>query len=81
MAKPVTIRRHAILKRHYRRAVAAAPDFHTMTHSEQWALLRNEVVANFTPGPKNLLEIMDSRESRRDVVLAALEEARQMYPR
>jgi hypothetical protein len=79
--KPVSIRRHAILKRHYKRAVAAAPDFHSLSSTAQWALLRDQVQADITPAGPTLLEILDSRASRRDEVIAALEEGRQAHSR
>lgn len=79
-ARPV-IRKHAILKRHYRRAVAATPTFHTLGADVQWALLRDEVQADSTPAGAGLLEIMKKREARRDEVLAALEEGRQAHLR
>ncbi len=71
-----TIRRHAIFKREYRRVVAASADFHNMTPAAQWALLRGEVLAGTPEGGNALLDMLDSRESRRDEVLAGLEEAR-----
>ena len=48
MAQPVAIRRHAILKRHYRRAVASTSNFHDLDQSRQWALLRDQVEADST---------------------------------
>jgi len=78
---PPTIRRHAIFKRHYRRAVAASPEFHNLEFSARWALLRAQVVADVTPSGVTLLQTLDSRESRRDEVLTKLEEARQTYAR
>jgi len=80
-AKPLGIRRHAILKHHYRRAVAATPDFHNLNTVSQWALLRAQVQADGTAAGSTLLGVMDSREPRRDEVLAALEEGRQTHPR
>jgi hypothetical protein len=71
------IRRHAIFKREYRRAARAA-DFHTLTSAAQWALLRAEVLAGAPDGKSSLLEILDSRESRRDEVLARLEAAHRL---
>jgi hypothetical protein len=76
-AKPVSIRRHAILKHPYRRAVRSSPDFHTLTAAGQWDLLRAEVQLDTTPAGVSLLEILNSREPRRDEVLAALEGAHQ----
>jgi hypothetical protein len=77
--RPVSIRRHAILKRPYRRAVAATADYHQRSHVEQWALLRAQVQADTTPTGPGLLEILDRRAPRRDEVLAALEEGRQAH--
>jgi hypothetical protein len=74
--KPVRIRKHAILKRHYRRAVAATPQFHQLDTTRQWAVLREHVDADPTPLGTTLKMIMDSRAARRDEVLAALEQAR-----
>ena len=76
-AKPVSIRRHAILKHQYRRAVRSTPDFHNLNAAGQWALLRAEVVSDTTPAGVSLLEILNSREPRREEVLAALEGAHQ----
>ena len=76
MPRPATLRKHAILKRHYRRVVAATPDFQTMNATTQWAALRNEVKADPASGPSGLLDILDSREPRHQEVLAALEEGR-----
>lgn len=76
MPRPVSHRRHAILKHHYRRTVAAAPDFATLPPTGQWALLREQVKNDATSGPSGLLDILDSREPRRDEVLEALEEGR-----
>jgi hypothetical protein len=81
MARPVALRKHAILKHHYRRAVAATPDFQTLNSPGQWAVLRDQVKADPTSGASGLLDILDSRESRRDEVLAALEEGRVAPPR
>lgn len=74
--KPRSIHRHAILKHPYRRAVASTPDFHNLDGSGQWAALREQVIADTAAGADSLLDIMDSRASRRDEVLAALEDAR-----
>jgi hypothetical protein len=80
-AQRVSIRRHAILKNHYRRAVKATTAFHTLSMAGQWALLREQVEADPTPAGLSLLDVMDSREPRRDEVLAALEESRQLFSR
>ena len=74
---PVAHRRHAILKHHYRRVVAATPGFHDLDLTAQWQLLRNQVQVDPAPRPPQLLAIMDSREPRREEVIAALEQARQ----
>jgi len=81
MSPRIVIRRHAILKRHYRRAVKATPGFHELNAVGQWANLREQVKADTSPTGEKLLGIMDSRESRRDEVLAALEEGRQAHQR
>ena len=73
---PTAIRRHAIFKRQYRRVVAAASNFHNMTPAAQWTLLRAQVVAEAAVGHSALIDMLDSRESRRDEVLAKLEEGR-----
>lgn len=78
---PTSIRRHAIFKRHYRRAVKASPEFHSLEPSARWALLRAQVIADVTPGAATLLQTLDNREPRRDEVLAKLEEARQTFLR
>jgi len=75
--KPVEIRKHAILKHHYRRAVQATPQFHQLDAIGQWAVLRQQVEADTTAIAATLLKIMDSREARRVEVLSALEDARQ----
>lgn len=75
--KPVEIRKHAILKNHYRRAVQATPQFHQLDALGQWAVLRQQVEADTTAIAGTLLKIMDSREARRVEVLSALEDARQ----
>lgn len=75
--KPLGIRRHAIFKNSYRRTVASTPDFHNFTASRQWAALRAQVIADTAAGKADLLEVMESREARRDEVLEALEDARQ----
>ena len=74
---PVAHRRHAILKHHYRRVVAATPGFHELDVSAQWQLLRNQVQVDPAPHTRELLVIMDKREPRREEVIAALEQARQ----
>jgi hypothetical protein len=76
MSKPVAIRRHAILKHHYRRAVAGTPNFHDLDGRHQWAALREQVVNDAAPRPSDLLAILDSREPRRDEVLSALKVGR-----
>jgi len=73
--KPVAIRKHAFLKRHYRRAVNGTPQFHQLDSIGQWAVLRKEVQGDETPSGLTMLKIMDSREARRDEVLRALEQA------
>ena len=73
--KPIVIRKHAILKHHYRRATKATPRFHELDSVDQWALLRKQVEDDVTPMGVTLLKIMDNREGRRDEVLRALEEA------
>ncbi len=80
-AQRVSIRHHAILKNHYRRAVLASPGFHDLSLAGQWQLLRGEVEADTTLAGLSLLDILNSREPRRDEVLAALEEARQAHSR
>jgi hypothetical protein len=77
MSTPVAISKHAILKRHYRRAVKATPQFHQLDAIGRWAVLRQQVEADATPMGATLLKIMDSRDGRRDEVLSALEDARQ----
>lgn len=74
-SKPVVIRKHAILKYHYRRAVEATPRFHELDPSNQWAVLRKEVEEDSTAMGATLLKIMDNRHERRDEVLSALEKA------
>ena len=73
--KPVAIRKHAILKLHYRRAVAATPRFHELDSSMQWATLRKHVEEDRSERGATLLKIMDNREQRQEEVLSALEEA------
>jgi hypothetical protein len=73
---PIVIRKHAILKRHYRRAVRATPQFHELDAVSQWAVLRRQVEQDVTPTGARLLTIMDAREARREEVLKALEQAR-----
>jgi hypothetical protein len=77
MQKPRVIRRHAIFKRQYRRVVAATSEFHTMPAAAQWSLLRAQLVTEAAAGQSSLVEVLDSRSSRRDEVLAGLEDARQ----
>jgi hypothetical protein len=72
----VPVRRHAIFKRQYRRVVAAAPDFHHLTPAAQWALLRTQLIAEAATGEPSLVDVLDSRESRRDEVLTELEVGR-----
>ena len=76
-SQPVAIRKHAILKHHYRRAVQATPRFHQLDAVEQWVVLRQQVEADTAAIAVTLLKIMDSREARREEVLTALENARQ----
>ena len=76
MAAPVAIRRHAILKQQYRRAVALTPDFQDLDLGRQWALLRDQVLVDSTPAGARLLDIFNSRQPRQAQVIAALEEAR-----
>jgi hypothetical protein len=75
MKKPVAIRRHAILKRPYRRAQQSTPEFRTLTPAAQWAVLRTVMQADTTAAGAALLDVFDSRAARRDEVLAALEAA------
>ena len=77
--KPVALRKHAILKHHYRRAVKATPQFHDLDESRRWAVLRSQVESDVTPTGATLLKIMDTREARRHEVLTALEAARQAH--
>jgi hypothetical protein len=74
--RSIEVRRHAIFKHHYRRAVAATNDFHDMTPVARWALLRAQLVAEAATGVSQLVDVLDSREPRRDEVLAKLEEGR-----
>jgi hypothetical protein len=74
---PSAHRRHAIFKRHYRRAIAATPGFHDLDLTAQWQLLRDQITVDPAPQTPALLAIMDSREPRREEVIAALEQARQ----
>jgi hypothetical protein len=73
---PVVIRKHAILKHHYRRAVRDTPQFHELDAVSQWAVLRRHVENDVTPTGARLLTVMDAREARREEVLNALEQAR-----
>jgi hypothetical protein len=75
--RSVVVRRHAIFKRQYRRVVAALADFHRLPSAAQWTLLRAQVVAETVTGESALLETFDKRASRRDEVLARLEDGRQ----
>ena len=77
MAHPVQIRRHAILKRHYRRAVASTPGFHDLELNVRWGLLRDQILADPSPDSPRLLEIFNSREPRCAEVISELEQARQ----
>ena len=77
--KPVTLRKHAIFKHHYRRAAGSAADFHSLDAAARWALLRTQVEADRSSERGTLLAIFESRNSRRDEVLAALEEGRQTH--
>jgi hypothetical protein len=61
--------------------VAATADFHNLNAASQWTALRAQVQADATAQRSTLLETLDSRASRRDEVLAALEEGRQAYKR
>lgn len=74
--RSVVVRRHAIFKNQYRRVVAAADGFHGLTPADQWALLRAQLVSEAAAGEPSLLDVLDSRESRRDDVLAGLEDGR-----
>jgi hypothetical protein len=74
--RSTVVRRHAIFKQPYRRVVAAASDFHNLTAAAQWSLLRAQLVAEAATGASSLLDVLDSREARRDEVLARLEEGR-----
>ena len=71
--KPIAIRRHAIFKHQYRRAVQSTPEFRTLKPADQWAVLRGVVQSDTTAAGATLLDVIDSREARRDEVLAALE--------
>jgi hypothetical protein len=76
--RAIPIRRHAIFKRQYRRVVNGASDFHNLTAAAQWSLLRGQLIAEAAAvGDSSLLDVLDSRQSRRDEVLAALEDGRQ----
>jgi hypothetical protein len=81
MAQRVSVRRHAILKNHYRRAVAATPGFLSLSQAGQWELLREQVEADTTRSGMSLRDVLDTREPRRDEVLAALEDARHTHRR
>ena len=73
---PLVVRRHAIFKRQYRRVVAATPDFHNLTPEAQWTLLRAQVIAEAATSNESLLQVLDSREPRRNEVLTKLEDGR-----
>ena len=73
---PVPIRKHAIFKHHYRRVVAATPQFHQLDTNAQWAVLRTHIDGDATAKGATLRAIMDDRSARRAEVLSALEEAR-----
>jgi hypothetical protein len=77
MARAVQIRRHAIFKRHYRRAVASTPGFHELDLSAQWGLLRDQILVDRSEDSARLLEIFHSRDPRRAEVISELEQARQ----
>jgi len=81
MPAPVAHRRHAILKRPYRRVVAATPGFHDLDLGTRWSLLRDEVAVDASPEGLRLLQILNSREPRRAQVIEALEQARQEQAR
>ena len=70
---PGVIRRHALFKRQYRRVIAAVTDFHSLLPEAQWELLRAQVVAETVTRESTLLDALDRRASRRDEVLAGLE--------
>ena len=72
----VQLRKHAIFKHHYRRAVATTPEFHQLDTDAQWAALRRQVDDDTTLQGSALRAILDERAPRRDQVLSALEEAR-----
>lgn len=78
-SRPAWIRRHAILKVPYRRAVDRTADFHTLSPAGQWSVLREQVAADGSPQGQALLRILDDREPRRDDVLVALEDGRQAH--
>ena len=72
----VQLRKHAIFKHHYRRAVATTPEFHQLDADAQWAALRKQVDEDATLQGSALRAILDERTPRRSQVLSALEEAR-----
>ena len=72
---PVQLRKHAIFKHHYRRAVATTPEFHQLDMDAQWAALRKQVDDDATPQGSALRAILEERAPRRGQVLTALEEA------
>lgn len=71
--KPVSIRRHAIFKHQYRRALQSTPEFRLLKPADQWAVLRGVVQSDASAAGRSLLDVINSREARRDEVLAALE--------
>jgi hypothetical protein len=81
MARPVSLRKHAILKHHYRRAVASTADFHSLSLGARWLLLRDQILMDSTPAGSKMLDIFNSREPRQAEVIAALEEGRQEHMR
>jgi hypothetical protein len=75
MNNQVHLRKHAIFKNHYRRAVATTPEFHQLDTDAQWAALRKQVEDDTTMQGTALRAILDQRAERRGQVLNALEEA------
>jgi len=69
------LRKHAIFKHHYRRAVATTPEFHQLDTDAQWAALRKQVEDDTTTQGTALKVILEERAERRGQVLNALEEA------
>jgi hypothetical protein len=74
-SKLVVIRKHAILKQHYRRAVEATPRFHELDANKQWAVLRKHVEEDRSAVAATLLKIMDNSHERDDEVLSELKAA------